>query len=94
VTILKNASIDDGGSLQTNNGMKYARGQLTLDGAGEATQAIPNFPAASQVFASVSPNGAALTGRLSVEYAAGLVAAASSAGAADAGAIINYLLID
>lgn len=90
MTIIKNASVDDGGSLQTNNALQVARGTVTLDGAGAATQALPGFSSlATFVLQAQDPSG-----NLSYVWVPPTLSVTSAGGAADAGNNVAWVAID
>lgn len=83
-----------GGPSNSRN-LSYARGNGLLNAAGTFTINVLGFVAGSQVFATFGLEAPG-TGALNTSYnsATGLITVTSSAGAADSGALVNWVLVD
>lgn len=74
---------------------RFVRGQLILGGAGTAAENVPAFTSVPQVWISVDTAGPAVAaaGSLQCNVNAGVLNVVSTNGAADAGVVVNYLVI-
>ena len=95
MTILKNVTVDGGGPTSDANVVQIAVGTVVLGGGGANSNVVPRFGANARPFSSIDDAGPTPTGHIMLTYnpATGDLVVTSSAGAGDAGVIVNYLLI-
>jgi hypothetical protein len=94
MAVIKTTRVDTGDNGY-NGQVLMARGQDVLGAGGSVNVSVPGFPAGATAIATYDTSTAGPTGLLAAGYTAGsgILQIASTAGAGDAGEVVNWVLL-